>query len=74
MTASQAAGLKIGCRHGHDQLRLAVADGEEGLPAGFDPHGKNGPGLTIVGSIVRQLNGVHSTCNDHGAHFALSAP
>jgi two-component sensor histidine kinase len=58
-------------REGHE-LVLTVADRGKGLGEGRSPHG--GLGMSIVAAIVRDLKGVLTAQDDHGASFTIRAP
>jgi two-component sensor histidine kinase len=66
--------LKIECRPTGSALRLVVADGGKGLPPSFSLDGETGLGLSVVGSIVKQIDGHLEAKSDQGACFTLTAP
>ena len=54
------------------QLRLAVTDSGNGLPAGFDPEQANTLGLRLVRSLNHQLRGKLEFDVDRGGRFVMT--
>ena len=55
-----------------DQLRLAVTDSGNGLPAGFEPEQANTLGLRLVRSLNHQLRGKLEFDVDRGGRFVIT--
>lgn len=67
--------IRLECRpHGCSHMRIAVSDHGKGLPAGFDPEQTHGLGLSVVSSIVREMNGELRVHNGPGAAFEIVVP
>lgn len=67
--------IKLACRSmGDGRMQVTVSDHGKGLPAGFDPQRTHGLGLTVVSSIVRELDGELHIANGPGAAFEIVVP
>lgn len=55
-------------------VRLIVADGGVGLPEGFDLQNSDGLGMTLIFSLIHELNGSITSHTDGGARFTLTVP
>jgi two-component sensor histidine kinase len=50
--------IELGCRRTTDRLVVSVVDDGAGLPAGFDPATSSSLGLSIVRTLVTELDGL----------------
>lgn len=55
-------------------VKLEIADGGPGLPDQFSPESRNGLGMRIVSSLVREMEGSLTYYSDGGAHFTIRIP
>jgi PAS domain S-box-containing protein len=53
---------------------LTFADTGVGLPSGFDPAKSTSLGFSLIGNLVRQLNGKMEISSDSGTQYVISFP
>lgn len=69
-----AASVRVSLSREESRHRLEVADNGVGLPPDIDPRNPKSFGLTLVSSLVNQLQGDLCLENDRGARFSVVFP
>jgi two-component sensor histidine kinase len=64
--------VSLASREGH--VILEVADDGNGLPAGFDPQGEHGVGMSVVTSIVNHRGGTLRFTSEDGTVWQVELP